>query len=316
MKGAEFLMKREKVGLLVMAYGTPYKPSDIKRYYTHIRGGREPSEEALRDLTEKYEALGGVSPMAKITADQAKALEKKLNAMQDLYEFHLYIGLRHIEPFIEDAVQQMAREGIKEAVSIVLAPHYSTFSIEAYNERAKKEAKKQKILLTSIKEWYKEDGLIKYWSEAISRVYKKMTDEEREKSVLIVSAHSLPKKIMEDEDPYIEQLEETARLISEHAKIKDYAIAWQSEGNTPEPWLEPDVLDLTKELYEQKGYQTFVYAPVGFVSDHLEVLYDNDIECKEVCDELGASYYRAEMPNTHPLFIETMAKVVLKKFAH
>src|SRR5690625_3146366 len=124
--------ERKKIGLLVMAYGTPYQPSDIKRYYTHIRQGREPSEEALQDLTEKYEALGGVSPMAKITEDQARALEKKLNTSQDEYEFHMYLGLRHIEPFIEDALQSMEKDGIDEAVSIVLAPHYSTYSIKAY----------------------------------------------------------------------------------------------------------------------------------------------------------------------------------------
>lgn len=306
--------ERKKIGLLVMAYGTPYQPSDIKRYYTHIRQGREPSEEALQDLTEKYEALGGVSPMAKITEDQAKALEKKLNTSQDEYEFHMYLGLRHIEPFIEDALQSMEKDGIDEAVSIVLAPHYSTYSIKAYNGRAQEEADKQGITLTAVEHWHAEPDFIKYWAEEIEKVYKEMTTEEREAAVLIVSAHSLPKDILDGDDPYIDQLNETARLISKATGIKDYEIGWQSEGNTPVPWLEPDVLDLTKDLYEQKGYRTFVYAPVGFVSDHLETLYDNDHECKEVCDALGAAYYRPEMPNTHPLFIEAMAKVVLKVF--
>src|SRR5699024_10716500 len=122
-------------------------------------------------------------------------------------------------------------------------------------------------------------------------VYEQMSNDERKTSVLIVSAHSLPKKILQGNDPYIEQLTETARLISESTGIKDYEIAWQSEGNTPDPWLDPDVLDLTRKLYDKQGYRTFVYAPVGFVSDHLETLYDNDHECKEVCDELGAAYF-------------------------
>lgn len=306
---------RKKVGLLVMAYGTPYKPSDIKRYYTHIRGGKEPSEEALKDLTEKYAALGGVSPMAQITEDQAKHLEKKLNDMQNEYEFKMYLGLRHIEPFIEEAIQSMAEDGFQEAVSIVLAPHYSTYSIKEYNGRAQKEAEKHNISLTSVEHWHQEPGFIKYWADEIAKVYEEMSHKEREKAVLIVSAHSLPKRIVEDNDPYIDQLKETALLISEETGIQDYEIAWQSEGNTPVPWLEPDVLDLTRELYSEKGYRTFVYAPVGFVSDHLETLYDNDIECKEVCDELGAAYYRPEMPNTHPLFIESMAKVVLEQLS-
>lgn len=304
-------MAKEKIGLLVMAYGTPYKKEDIERYYTDIRHGRKPSEEALNDLTERYEAIGGISPLAKITENQAKALETKLNAMQDHFEFEVYIGLKHIEPFIEDAVADMGKAGITKAVSIVLAPHYSTFSVKAYNGRAQKTAQEYGINLTSVEDWYDAPGFIQYWSEQIQGTYQEMTETEREKAVLIVSAHSLPEKILQDGDPYPEQLAETARLISEQTGIDTYEIGWQSEGNTPDPWLGPDVQDLTRDLHEKNGYETFVYAPVGFVSDHLEVLYDNDYECKVVCDDIGASYYRPEMPNTDPLFIETLAGVVM-----
>lgn len=304
-------MSKEKVGLLVMAYGTPYKEEDIERYYTHIRHGRKPSPEALQDLTERYQAIGGISPLAEITEAQAKALEEKLNESQDKYEFEMYIGLKHIEPFIEDAVELMAKAGIKRAVSIVLAPHYSTFSVKSYNGRAQETAEEHGIALTSVEDWYDEEGFIEYWSDSILAEYGKMTKEEQDGAVLVVSAHSLPKKILQDGDPYTDQLAETARLISEKTGIKNYEIGWQSEGNTPDPWIGPDVQDLTRDLYEQKGYKNFVYAPVGFVSDHLEVLYDNDYECKVVCDELGAGYYRPEMPNTDPLFIKTLAKVVL-----
>ncbi|MGM8366087.1 ferrochelatase [Virgibacillus sp. W0181] len=306
-------MDKQKIGLLVMAYGTPYKEEDIERYYTHIRRGRKPSEEALQDLTERYQAIGGISPLAKITEEQAKAITEKLNAIQDTYEFQLYIGLKHIEPFIEDAVKSMAQDGIKEAASIVLAPHYSTFSVKSYNGRAQEEAAEYGIELKSVESWYDEPGFITYWADQITKTYNQMTSAAREKAVLIVSAHSLPEKILQDGDPYIEQLEKTAHLISEQTGITNYEIGWQSEGNTPEPWLGPDVQDLTRDLFEQKGYESFVYAPVGFVSDHLEVLYDNDYECKVVCDEIGAAYYRPEMPNTDPLFIETLANVVWNK---
>src|SRR5690625_401073 len=304
-------MTKEKIGLLVMAYGTPYKEEDIERYYTHIRHGRKPSAEALQDLTERYQAIGGISPLAEITEAQAKALEEKLNESQDKYEFEMYIGLKHIEPFIEDAVELMAKAGIKRAVSIVLAPHYSTFSVKSYNGRAQETAEEFGIALTSVEDWYDEEGFIEYWSDSILVEYGKMTKDEQDEAVLVVSAHSLPKKILQDGDPYTDQLAETAKLISDRTGIKNYDIGWQSEGNTPDPWIGPDVQDLTRDLYEQKGYQNFVYAPVGFVSDHLEVLYDNDYECKVVCDELGAGYYRPEMPNADPLFIKTLAKVVL-----
>ncbi|MFD2630319.1 ferrochelatase [Oceanobacillus kapialis] len=306
-------MGKQKIGLLVMAYGTPYKEEDIERYYTHIRHGRKPAEDALQDLKDRYKAIGGISPLAKITEQQAAALEADLNDAQDEYEFKAYIGLKHIEPFIEDAVSEMAKDGIKEAVSIVLAPHYSTFSVKSYNTRANDEAEKHGITIESVESWYNAPGFIKLWSDRIGAIFFEMTPEEREKAVLVVSAHSLPEKILQNGDPYPEQLRETAELIQEETGIKNVEIGWQSEGNTPDPWLGPDVQDLTRKLYHEKGYRSFVYAPVGFIADHLEVLYDNDYECKVVCDELGANYYRPEMPNVNPQFIHTLAGVVLQK---
>jgi ferrochelatase len=299
-------------GLLVMAYGTPTKEEEIEPYYTHIRHGRKPEPEALQDLKDRYQAIGGVSPLAKITEDQANALAEKLNELQNETEYKVYIGLKHITPFIEEAVETMAKDGIKEAVSIVLAPHYSTFSVKSYNARAKEEAEKHGIVMSSVVDWYKEPGFIQFWADGIKEIYDDMPEEEQEKAVMIISAHSLPEKIIQDGDPYPEQLQTTAQLISEATGITNYETGWQSEGNTPDPWLGPDVQDLTRDLYNEKGYRSFIYAPVGFVADHLEVLYDNDYECKVVCDEVGAKYYRPEMPNVAPLFIETLANVVLK----
>jgi ferrochelatase len=307
-------MAKQKMGLLVMAYGTPYKEEDIERYYTHIRHGRKPSPELLEDLKQRYKAIGGISPLAKITLEQAKQLEKRLNDIQNDIEFQMYLGLKHIEPFVEDAVRQMHEDGIKEAVSIVLAPHFSTFSIQSYNERAKAEAEKLGgPVIYTIDSWYDEPKFIDYWVEKVKEVYASMTEEEREKAVLIVSAHSLPEKIIAAGDPYPQQLAETAKLIAEKAGVKHYAVGWQSAGNTPEPWLGPDVQDLTRQLHQEKGYTSFVFVPVGFVSDHLEVLYDNDIECKQVTEEIGANYYRPEMPNANPKFIDALATVVLKR---
>lgn len=306
-------MTKKKMGLLVMAYGTPYHEDDIERYYTHIRHGRKPSQEALDDLRGRYKAIGGISPLAKITEEQAFGLQDHLNKIQDDIEFVTYIGLKHIEPFIEDAVAKMHADGITEAVSLVLAPHFSTFSVKSYNERAKEEADKLgNLTITSIESWYKEPKFIQYWVDKIKDVYASMPSEEKEAACLVVSAHSLPEKILQFGDPYKDQLEETAKLIVEAAGINQYAVGWQSEGNTPDPWLGPDVQDLTKSLYEEHGYKAFVYAPVGFVSTHLEVLYDNDYECKVVTDEVGASYYRPKMPDSQPEFIDTLATVVLK----
>lgn len=308
-------MGKEKVALLVMAYGTPYKEEDIERYYTHIRHGRRPSDEEIEDLKQRYEAIGGISPLAKITEEQTKAIEAKLNEIQDEYEFTAYIGLKHIEPFIEEAVEQIANNGFKKVASIVLAPHYSTFSVKSYNGRAQEEAEKYGLEMFSVVDWYDEPGFIEYWAREINKTFHTLSEDEQKNSVLIVSAHSLPEKIIAKGDPYPEQLEKTARLLEEKVDVPNVEIGWQSEGNTPEPWLGPDVQDLTRDLHKEKGYDAFIYAPVGFVSDHLEVLYDNDYECKVVCDEVGASYYRPEMPNTDPLFIETLANVVLRQLS-
>ena len=241
-------------GLLVMAYGTPYKEEDIERYYPHIRHGRKPSQEHIDDLTKRYRAIGGISPLAKMTQAQAEALCARLNEVQDEVEYKLFIGLKHIEPFVEDAVGAMVAEGITEAVSIVLAPHFSTFSIKSYNGRAKEAAEKLggTLNITSVEAWYDEPKFIEFWKQAVNGELAKMTEEERKSACLIVSNHSLPEKIKLAGDPYEEQLIETARLIEAASDIENVEIGWQSAGQTPEPWLGPDVQDLTKELFEQK----------------------------------------------------------------
>ncbi|MDR7245946.1 ferrochelatase [Priestia megaterium] len=309
-------MSKKVMGLLVMAYGTPYKEEDIERYYTHIRRGRKPSPEALEDLQNRYEAIGGISPLAKITQQQMESLEKRLNEVQNEIEFKAYLGLKHIEPFVEDAVEAMHKDGIKEAVSIVLAPHFSTFSVKSYNGRAKETAEKLGgPIIHSVESWYSEPKFIQYWATRVKQTFDLIDEEKRQKAVLIVSAHSLPEKIIAAGDPYPNQLQETADLIAQAAGIEHYEIGWQSAGNTPEPWIGPDVQDLTRKLHEEKGYTSFVYTPVGFIADHLEVLYDNDYECKVVTDEIGADYYRPEMPNAQPEFIDGLATVVLKRIA-
>lgn len=309
-------MTRKKMGLLVMAYGTPYTEDDIERYYTHIRRGRRPSDDLIENLKERYKAIGGLSPLAGITQGQAEALEKRLNEVQDEIEFKAYLGLKHIEPFVEEAVKQMAEDGIREAVSIVLAPHFSTFSVKSYNGRAQEEAAQYGLKITSVESWYDEPKFIQFWVDQLKEVINDLPAEELRSYSLIVSAHSLPEKILQLGDPYPEQLVDTAKLIAEGAGVSEYAVGWQSAGQTPEPWLGPDVQDLTKELYDEKGYKAFIYIPAGFVSTHLEVLYDNDYECKVVTDQVGASYYRPAMPDTNPVFIDALATVVLKKLQH
>ncbi|MFT9848556.1 ferrochelatase [Aneurinibacillus sp. REN35] len=306
-------MTDKRMGLLVMAYGTPRSTEEIEPYYTHIRRGRKPTPELLQDLMDRYEKIGGISPLSRITEEQAAALEAMLNRMQNEYEFKAYLGLKHITPFIEDGVQQMQQDGIEEAVSIVLAPHFSTFSAKSYNSRALEESKKiGGPIIHSIDSWHEEPAFLRYWTERLKETYALIPTEEKDKAIAIFSAHSLPEKISQMNDPYPEQIASNARTIAEMANIPHYTTAWQSAGRTPEPWLGPDVLDKMRELHEQ-GYTTMVFCPIGFVSDHLEVLYDNDQECKNLADELGVRYLRPPMPNANETFIEGLASAVLAK---
>ncbi|EIT85836.1 ferrochelatase [Fictibacillus macauensis ZFHKF-1] len=308
-------MDKRKVGLLVMAYGTPRSLDEVESYYTHIRRGRKPSDEQLEDLKSRYEQIGGISPLAKITEEQALRLEEALNERYEDVQFKSYLGLKHIDPFIEDAVMAMKKDGITEAVSIVLAPHYSTFSVKSYNGRAQEEAEKLgNLQITSVDQWYDNEKFLNYWANEIKQIMNSLSQAERDKAVVIFSAHSLPERILKMGDPYPDQLKKTADLIAEKAEIAHYTIGWQSAGNTPEPWIGPDVQDLTRDLFQEKGYTSYIYCPVGFVADHLEVLFDNDYECKVVTDELGVSYYRPEMPNAKPAFIDALADVVSEVF--
>lgn len=305
-------MGSKKIGLLVMAYGTPESLDQVEPYYTHIRHGRKPSDELLEDLKGRYKAIGGISPLAKITREQGRLLESQLNQTFPDTQFVLYLGLKHTAPFIEDAVQQMKNDGIEKAISIILAPHYSNYSVKAYNDRAKSMSKKMNgPEIHSIDAWYDEPKFISYWAGKIKHMLSSIDDVS--KAVVIFSAHSLPEKILQNGDPYPDQLKETAKMIAYLANIKNYAIGWQSAGQTGEPWIGPDVQDLTKDLYEEKGYESFIYCPVGFVAEHLEVLYDNDIECKAVTDKLGVHYYRPKMPNSDAAFIEGLVSVISKE---
>lgn len=303
---------KKKIGLLVMAYGTPANMDEVESYYTHIRNGRKPSIYQIKDLKKRYKQIGGISPFTKITKTQAKQLVLKLNNWFDNIQFKLYIGFKHASPFIEDAVQQMKIDGIEEAISIILAPHYSTYSLKVYHDRANTISETiNGPVIHPIESWYDEPKFISYWVNQIKKTML-MIDEIR-KSIVIFSAHSLPEKILLNDDPYPEQINKTAELIAERAHLKNYSIGWQSAGMTEEPWLGPDVQELTKELYNQYGYTSFIYCPIGFVTEHLEVLYDNDYECKAITEMLGVKYFRPKMPNAHSEFIEGLASAVAKK---
>ncbi len=298
-------MGKRKIGVLVMSYGTPESMDQIEAYYTHIRRGQPPTPEQLKELRERYEAIvGGVFPLRQNTDRQVSALQETLNRQQSDVEFVCFQGLKHVRPFIEDGVKQMAEAGIAEAVGVVLAPHYSVMSVGSYIKRAQEAAELLGLQMKFVKSYHLHPALL----EALSnRVQAALTGFEGnlEQVKVLFSAHSLPEKIVEMGDPYPQQLMETSKAVAEQCGVSNWQFAWQSAGRTAMPWLGPDILDVLKDLHKQ-GVRQVLICPVGFVSDHLEILYDIDIECQRTARGLGMHLERTEALHTDPLYMQAL----------
>jgi ferrochelatase len=306
-------MSRKTVGILVMAYGTPRNIDEVLPYYTHIRRGRAPEPHLLQELIDRYEAIGGLSPLNKITADQVAGLHRALTTLDPDTDYNMYIGMKHWHPFIEEAVQQMVADGITEAIGVVLAPHYSTMSIGAYIKYAQESIEKHGgPRMTFVESWHLQPLFIDSTAKRVQAALEQFPPEERDAVKIFYTAHSLPKRILQIGDPYPRQVEETAAAVSAQIGHHNWSTAWQSAGRTPEPWLGPDILDVIREQAAQ-GAKGLVIAPIGFVSDHLEVLYDIDIEAKKLAGELGIKLVRPASPNDEPQFLQAVATAVLEQ---
>jgi len=283
----------------------------VEAYYTHIRRGHAPTSEQLKDLTDRYEAIvGGVFPLRKNTDAQVEGLQQRLNELAP-GRYECYQGLKHAAPFIEDGVEQMAKDGLQQAIGIVLAPHYSVMSVGGYVKRAQEKAAELGIKMKFVKSYHLHPKLIEALTDRVNKVYEQLVPLQGAKPVKVLfSAHSLPEKIRELGDPYEHQLMQTSEAIAEHTEIEDWQFTWQSAGRTHEPWLGPDILDTMDQL-AQEGYKAILSAPIGFVSDHLEVLFDLDIEAKAKAEKLGVAFERTAMLNTDPLYMDTLAESVI-----
>lgn len=303
-----------KIGVLVMSYGTPQSLEDVEAYYTHIRRGHPPTPEQLADLKGRYEAIvGGVFPLRENTDGQVAALADKLEQLAP-GQYVCYQGLKHASPYIEDGVEQMAQDGIKQAVGIVLAPHYSSMSVGSYVKRAQEKAEALGLDMNFVKQYHLHPKLLKAISERVTDGLARLEQSSggAKPFKVLFSAHSLPEKIREIGDPYESQLLETSAAVAKEIQLDaaDWQFTWQSAGRTKEPWLGPDILDTLKTLTDE-GVKAVLVAPVGFVSDHLEVLFDLDIEAQAVARELGITLERIAMLNRDPLYMETLAESVM-----
>jgi ferrochelatase len=274
-----------------MAYGSPGRLSDIRAYLEDIRGGRPVSDAAVEELTERYRRIGGRSPLDDVTEAQRSALEEEL-------ELPVFVGMKHWQPRIAEAVDQALAGGADTLVGIVLAPHYSKLSIDGYRERLE-DALGERAELRFVESWHAHEPYIAVLADRVRGA----------DAHVVFTAHSLPARILAEGDPYRDQLLETSQLIAEQAGLDRWSFAFQSESATGEPWLGPDILDELDSL-DARGVERVLVCPIGFVSDHLEIRWDIDVEARERAAELGLELDRIESLNDDPAFVRGLAELV------
>ena len=277
--------------VVLMAYGSPSDLKDIRPYLEDIRGGRPVSDEAVEELTERYRRIGGRSPLDDVTESTRSALEGELG-------FPVYAGMKHWTPRVAEAVDRALAGGADTIVGLVLAPHYSTLSIDGYRERLE-DALQGRAELRFIESWHDHEP---YLDALAGRV-------RGTEAHVVFTAHSLPARILDQGDPYKEQLLETSRLVAARAGLEEWSFAFQSASATGEPWLGPDILDELDAL-RARGVERVLACPIGFVSDHLEILWDLDVEGRERAAELGLDFDRIKSLNDDPELVRGLAELV------
>jgi len=301
-----------RTAVVVMAYGTPRTKEEILPYYTDIRRGRPPTDEALQDLINRYDAIGGLSPLKKLTEDQAAALQRELDVIQPGH-FQVFLGLKHATPFVEEAVADVAAQGFKKIVGIVLAPHFSSYSIGQYMGRVRDAAAPHGIEVTGVESWARNNEFVEFLADDMKKKLASMP----ERTKVLFTAHSLPQRIIDGGDPYPDELRATAELVAERAGLtrwSQWSIAWQSAGRTPEPWIGPDILEVIDSISTTRDSEEpidgVLVSACGFVADHLEVLYDLDIEAAHRAQSHGLAFARTACVNDNASVMASLARMV------
>jgi ferrochelatase len=290
--------------VLLMAYGSPNSLDEVGEYLRQVRGGRLPTPEEVERLRERYRQVGGQTPLLKITLAQAKALEEKLQSERINSKVH--VGMKHWHPFIEDVVEKIMSEGAASIIGLALAPHYSRLSIGGYADAVRRGLAMtgRPVPFTMVESWHDQGSLITALSRRVRDGLEKF--EEPSRAVVLFTAHSLPKKSVAGDDPYLSQLQETTQLVASKSGIRSWDFAFQSAGQPIDSWMGPSIKEKITEL-SGKGFRELLVCPVGFVSDHLEILYDLDIEAKGYAASLGTRLERTASLNDDLEFINAIA---------
>lgn len=299
----------EQVSVLLMAHGGPDSLDDVEPFLRHIMKERVPSPEIISQVRERYRLIGGKSPLLEITKQQAAALQAELNKKSS--RFRVYIGMRHWTPFIKEAVKQILQDPSQHLIALSLAPHYSKLSVGAYIQALQTALADagSDLPMTAVESWHNQPLLLDAFAKKVKEALAAYPEEIRSTVPVLFTAHSLPERVVAEGDPYPKELEGTvAGVVKRLGEIK-YRFAYQSRGMSPGQWLGPDVDEVLNEL-AAKGEKNLLIVPVGFVCDHVEILYDIDILYKRTAQSKGIALRRTESLNASPLFIQALAAVV------
>lgn len=297
---------RSRVGVLVMAHGTPATRDEIEPFYTRIRRGRPPSAEQLADLVRRYQAIGGLSPLAANTRRQVDSLADLLH--HDAPGRYLVrYGAKHTDPSIEVAAGELAAAGVGRIIGLVLTPHRSVAGSLEYLERAR--AACGDTPFVAIEHWYRAPGFVDLTADRVLASLHDLGCHSTERAVVVFTAHSVPTRLVAAGDRYPDEVAESAELVAEVAEVDDFTVAWQSAGRTPEPWVGPDLAEVLQAVAAE-GVRGVVVCPIGFVAEHLEVLYDLDIGARQVAESVGLAFTRTLTPGDDPRFVRVLADVV------
>ena len=308
-------MTSDRVAVVLMAYGTPRTPEEIEPYYTDIRRGRPPTEEALADLVARYAAIGGVSPLAQLTEAQATALQSALDAAEP-GRFEVSLGLKHADPKVEVTARRVAESGADAVIGLVLAPHYSSYSIGQYLDRTRQGVAESgvDIPVAGVDSWAIEPAFVEFLAADLAQRVGAMREQTGGNVRVLFTAHSLPQRIIDGGDPYPDELRATADAVAARVGLvegDDWQIAWQSAGRTPEPWIGPDILDVIDELGADPDVGGVIVSACGFVADHLEVLYDLDIEAAGRATANGLAFDRTASVADDAAVIDALARRIV-----
>jgi protoporphyrin/coproporphyrin ferrochelatase len=300
-------MSKARVGVLVMAYGTPRDHDDIETYYTDIRRGRPPTPELLADLVRRYDALGGTFPLRAITDGQVDAIRSALEPSSGAVDYVVTLGTKHSVPKVEDGVHALAAAGVDRVVGLVLAPHYSKYSVGEYAERAKKAGADAGLVVDTVESWH----LLPAYVDFLESAVREAPGDMPAGTEVVFTAHSLPERILAGGDPYPQELTETAEAVAARLGLERWSVGWQSAGRTPEPWLGPDVLEIVRDR-AAAGAAGLVVCACGFVADHLEVAFDLDIEATAAAADVGLLFARTASVNVDPTVMAALAELVAR----